>query len=426
MAADSTSTLRRLLERLQSSGIIPDAVPVLHEAAQQVASRLRAAVLEEVPAFSITGNPDVLPGLERHATAHMDEIQRLFAGGDVGDFVFVRSHAHRRAEQRFPLEGTLRALRCAERVLAGWLREGALAVRPGLDTAALSNIASFASTYFDTVGAIFTADYVFQTRMLAEAEGDRRTELLNLLLSGYDEADQRVAQILRRAGFLEQRQAYCVVVAQSVNPGEMENPARAQRIATAIVEALAATAIRSLAGMRNGLMTVVLSDKRRQSGWTAPQSNLAERVRSQLEILGPAVVVGISGDHPSTAFIPQALNEATVALDFADVARRIVRFADLPVRDLLVHHGLDYVQGAPPAWIAALAEADARAGGALLSTLRAVADADLNMQQAARLLGRHPNTVYVRLEKVREITGLDAQRYRDLTELLLAADCCAR
>jgi len=116
------------------------------------------------------------------------------------------------------------------------------------------------------------------------------------------------------------------------------------------------------------------------------------------------------------------LHEATIALDFASVTKRVVKFSDLPIRDLLLHRGRDYVQSAPPNWIAALVNADANAGGSLIQTLRAIADADMNVQKAARLLGKHPNTVYTRIERIKELTGLDGQRYHDLTELLLAAD----
>lgn len=390
---------------------------------RQASSALHEAVLAEVPAFSSSGNPEILPGLEHHGAEHIEEIRRLFAGGEIGGFEFIRTQAHRRAEQRFPLEGTLHAYRCGHRILSHWLREAALSTRPGNLEQAVSAVADFAIEYTNIISSVATAEYVAHTRMLAEAEGDRRTELLNILLSGYDESDGRVAQLLKRAGYLEQRQAYCVVVAQSTNSSEMDNPGRAQRIANAISAAMAATSIRTLAGIRNNLVTAVLTDKRRQSGWTAPQSNLAERIRPLLEVLGPAVLVGISTDHPSTSFIPKALHEATIAMDFANVAKRVVQFADLPIRDLLVHHGTDYMQSALPNWIAALVSADVKAQGTLIHTLRAFADADLNVQKAARILGRHPNTVYTRIERIRDLTGLDGQRYRDLTELLLAVDC---
>ena len=61
--------------------------------------------------------------------------------------------------------------------------------------------------------------------------------------------------------------------------------------------------------------------------------------------------------------------------------------------------------------------------GALAKSLRAYADADMNVIRAARLLRVHPNTLYARLQRVKILTGLNGQRYHDLIELLLAVDC---
>jgi hypothetical protein len=416
-------SLRHVLALLARIGVIPYVAVALDDSLQKAVSALREAVLAEIPAFSASGNPEILPRFNQHAGQHVQEIRRLFGGGEVGDFEFIRRHAHLRAEQRFPLEAMLHAYRCGHRILSPWLRDAAVATGPESLEKAVSAVADFAIEYTNTVSTITTSEYVSHTRRLAQAEGDLRTELLGTLLSGYDESDGRVARLLKRAGYLEQRPSYCVVVAQSVNASEMENHARAQRIVSALSEAVAATTIRTLTGIRNNLVTAVLSDRRRQSGWTAPQANLAERVRPMLLVLGPAVLVGISADHPSTSFLPKALHEATIALDFASVAKRVVQFSDLPIRGLLVHRGIDYVLSAPPNWVQILADADAKAAGTLTQTLRAVAEADMNIQKAARILGKHPNTVYTRIERIRDLTGLDGQRYHDLTELLLAADC---
>lgn len=415
--------LRHVLARLAGIGVIPHAAAALDHSLRSAGSGLRDAVLTEVPAFSASGNPEILPGLNQHAAEHVRELRRLFAGGEVSEFEFVRAHAHLRAEQRFPLEAMLHAYRCGHRILSHWLRDAAMATSPESLETAVSGIADFAIEYTNTVSTVAASEYVAHTRMLAEADGDLRTELLNILLSGYDESDGRVARLLKRAGYLEQRQSYCVVVAQSANPSEMENHARAQRIVNAISETVAATSIRALAGIRNNLVTVVLSDRRRQSGWTAPQADLAERIRPMLLVLGPAVLVGISADHPSTSFLPKALHEATIALDFASVTKRVVQFSGLPIRGLLVYRGTDLVRSAPPNWVAGLVNADAKAAGTLIQTLRAVADADLNVQKAGRQLGVHPNTIYARLGRIRDLTGLDGQRYHGLIELLLAADC---
>jgi hypothetical protein len=90
--------------------------------------------------------------------------------------------------------------------------------------------------------------------------------LLNILLGGFDEADIRSSRVVRRAGYLEQRQTYCIVVAQSSNPSEMEYPERVQRISKSIATALAEAPVRILTGLRNGILTAVISSSRRQSG----------------------------------------------------------------------------------------------------------------------------------------------------------------
>jgi DNA-binding PucR family transcriptional regulator len=89
----------------------------------------------------------------------------------------------------------------------------------------------------------------------------------------------------------------------------------------------------------------------------------------------------------------------------------------------MLHRAGDYVQSALPPWIADLFAADTKPRGALVQTLRSFADADMNVLEAARALGLHPNTIYARMQRINAITGRDCRRYHDLTELLLAADC---
>lgn len=429
-SADTSLSLRPLLDRLSELGVIPRATASLDKGLREVARRLRAAVVAEVPAFSASRNPDVLPDLERHTGEHIAELRRLMAGGSVGDFEFVRTHARSRAAQRFPLEATLHAYRCGHKVLAQWILDAAMTAaataprerRKGIEPIAPA-VADFAMEYTSAIGIVAAAEYVAHTRVLAEAEGDRRTELLGILISGYDEADARVARLLKRAGYLEQRLSFCVALAQSTDPLEMENPARAQRIVQAMTEAVTAMSVRALVGVRGNIVIAVFSDLRRTSGWTAPQANLADRIRPQLLTLGPAVLIGLSSDQPSTSFIPRGLHEATVALDFANVTERVVPFSELPIRRLLIHRGADYVHSAMPAWFAALRDADAKVNGTLVKTLRGLADADMNVQRAARELRVHANTIYARIERINDLTGLNAQHYHDLTHLLLAADC---
>ena len=416
-------TLTEALALLADAGVVPQVAASLRRGMRAAGESLRKTVIAEIPAFSVSANPQILPDLQRHAGEHLAEIARLLGGGKVSAFDFVRDHAQRRAEQRFPLEATLHAYRCGHKVLSRWMRDAALATAPRNVERVVTAMADFAIEYTNAISIVCAAEYVTRTRVLAETEGDRRTELLNILLSGYDESDGRVTRLLKGAGYLEQRLSFCVAQIRSTDPLEMENPARVQRIVESVTQAVTALPIRTLIGTREGLVTAVFSDTRRMSGWTAPQTQLAHRVQSALLVLGTAVLTGISTDQPSTSFIPVALREAAVALDFASVSKRVVRYCDLSIRRLLLHRAAGDLKSALPAWMTPLAEADVKARGTLIQTLRVLADADLNVQQAARALELHPNTVYARMQRINDLTGLDCRRYHDLTELLLAADC---
>ena len=314
--------------------------------------------------------------------------------------------------------------RCSHRILSSWIRDAATAVASSSAQVrrVVAAAADFAIEYTDAISTVATSEYVVHTRLLAEAEGDRRTELLNTLLSGYDESDSRTAQLLRQSGYLEQRQSFCVAVARSVDPREMENTARAQRMVEAFVQALRDSPVRSLIGIRDGLVTIVMAGTRRLSGWTAPQSLLAERVYPRLNQIGPAALIGLSNDAPSTSHIRRALNEARLALDFASVSNRVMPYSQIPFRQMVIRLARDNIQSVLPAWLKDLQAADQKARGSLTKTLRAYANANMNALQTAKQLSVHPNTIYSRMQRITDITGKNALGYHDLTELLLAID----
>lgn len=418
-------SLRSTLNALRKVGVVPTAANWFEAHIEEIRSELQSTVAAEIPAFQESGNPDIVPEQQAHADEHVAQIQRFLAGSTGGGLEFVRQHAARRAEQRFPLEATLHAYRCGHRVLSKWIREAALATA---DEAAsvgetLAAVADFSIEYTDSISTLATSEYVAQTRQLAEAEGDRRGELLGVLLGGYDEADGRVAKLLRQAGYLAQRQSFCVAVIQSVDPSEMEFPARVRRIIDSIEDLLQPFTGRSLIGVRDDQVVAVFSATRRISGWTVAQTKLSEQVQPFLLKLGNAVLVGVSTDVPSTSHIPKAMSEAQMAFEFADAANRVVGFSGIPIRRVLIRQAQDSIRPTLPQWSANYFAADDKARGALVATLRAYADADMNVLKAARLLKVHPNTIYSRMDRIADITGQNGLEYHSLTELLLTADC---
>ena len=423
MTVRDDTTLRGALARLESAAVVPAVAGRLATTADRVAESVYESVLDAAPAYAESGNPDVLPELKTHLHAHVAEVCRLLGGGLPGDFEFVRDHARRRAEQKFPLDAILQAYRVLHKSLSEWVRDAALEVAD--ESAQLRRVVAavtdFTIEYAGGVGTMLTSEYVYQTRRLAEADADRRSELLNMLLDGYDETDQAASRLLRRAGYLKQRQSYCVAMARSVDPREMESAARAQRMADSIADALATAPVRTIIGIRENHVFAVISATRRQSGWTAPRSTVAEMIYPELKKVGPAALIGLSNDVPSTSHIPRATNEARLALDFATVARRVMRYSRISLRQMILAQAQDSVRVSLPSWLDAFTGADRR--GNLAATLRAYADCDMNLLRTAKMLRIHPNTIYARMGKIEQVTGLDAQNFHALNELLLALDC---
>jgi DNA-binding PucR family transcriptional regulator len=417
-------SLRELRAQISHNPVAVAAIERLARGAAVLATQLQQAVLAEVPQFANSRNPDLLPDLVRHSKENLDEVIRLLRGGALGNLEFVQAQARSCAAKRFPLESMLHAYRTSFRVLSRWLRESvlAMATREGDAQQAVAAVAEFAMEYADAISTTFASVYASHSLLLAEVAGDQRSELLRVLLKGHDETDIRAARLLREAGFLDERQFFCVALAQSVDPTEMLNASRARRMADSIEQIVAQLGVRRLVDLHNNKVTMVFAAVSRDSGWTAPRRSLAQQIRTALSLVGNAALIGVSNDVPSTAHIPTAYREAATALELASVSQRVVQFSEIPLQRLVLHFAAQDFSRVLPAWAGAFYEADAKANGALIGTLRAYASVDMNILKSADLLAVHPNTVYARLQRIFDISGLQARSFNALSDLLIVCD----
>ncbi len=415
------SPLQNSLAALRRLGVSPAVAGCLAEKLQKTATELQASVVSEIEAFTESGNPDVLPQLQSHIDDHLAEIHRLLGGARVAQLDFVRRHAARLADQRFPLEAMLHAYRVGLRVIGQWLRVATVeTMESSNDT--VTAVTDFTIEYVNRVSTVATSEYVRRTRELSEREADRRSQLLSLLLEGYDESDGRVTKLLRDAGYLDQRQSFCIVLARSVDAREMHIPARANRLLVACRKTLGDAQLRTLLGFHEHRVVAIVSATRRLSGWTVPQTMLCGRLSESMLSLGNSILVGVSSDMASTAAIPKALREAEQALEVASPGQRVLSYSEIPLRKLLLHAARGKPRTALPEWAELLKRADDHSNGKLISTLRAYADSDMNVLRTAKSLNLHANTVYARMEKVRKLTLQEPLTFRGLDELLLAVD----
>jgi hypothetical protein len=422
------NALSEALQRIGRGAPVTAMIGRISSHAPEIAAQLKQSVLTEVPEYSKSRNPTLLPELARHGREHIEEILRLLRDGTVGRFEFVQEHARRRAEQRFPLEATLHAYRSGSKVLSRWLREAALAPKKSAKASqeAVTRVADFAMEYTDAISTAFAAAYSSHLLLLAEVAGDQRSQLLKILLDGNDEADVRAAKLLREAGFLEDRQIFCVALARSVDPTEMLDAPRARRLVDAIEQIVANLPVRRLIDVHLNKVTMVFAAVRRISGWTAPRTSLAKQIHETLDFVGNAALIGVSNDVASTSQIPTAYREAAAALELSSVGQRVVRFSEVSLQRLLLHFAAQDFPRVLPVWTNDFYKANEDAKGALIATLRAYADVDMNVLKAAHLLSVHPNTIYARLQRIADISGLDARSLHPLIDLLIVCDCNPR
>ncbi len=386
-----------------------------------ISARLQDSVITEVAAFSESSNPEILPLLQQHLFELTAEILELLRGRPLGEQEFVRDFARRAAEQYFPLEPMLHVYRVCTKTLLVELTAGLLKSGERNQAQIIQPITEFLLEFFDSISILAAEHHVDQSRLLADVASDQRSELLSILLGGYDESDRRVSRILRDAGYLDRRTAFCVVLVQPIDPAEMHNPARARRLADHIDRLLQKIPGKRLVDIHRNKVTIVFSHLRRLSGWNAPQAPLAHRVARELLKIGTSARTGVSNDVASTAQVPAAYRQAALAFEVSNVADRVVQFADIPLQQLLYHFAGEDFARVLPTWATSLYDADERARGQLSQTLQAFADADMNVLAAAKKLRVHANTVYARFNKIAKITGRDPRRFHSLNELLIVA-----
>ncbi len=153
--------------------------------------------------------------------------------------------------------------------------------------------------------------------------------------------------------------------------------------------------------------------------------DLAEQLQARLAPDLPEVVLAFGKEAASVAAWPRSLREAEQALRLGRrlLDTRILDFGDLGVYRLLV-----LLRESPELWefyretLAALDDYDhkQKPAGELLKTLEAFFTNLGNLARAAEALHVHRNTLLYRLERIKDISGLDLDNAEDRLAIWLA------
>jgi DNA-binding PucR family transcriptional regulator len=147
-----------------------------------------------------------------------------------------------------------------------------------------------------------------------------------------------------------------------------------------------------------------------------------EAAHDRLRREGTPLAMGISTVATGVAELPRACLEARTALESVTDGGGVVALPRLSPFDYLALRADDTARWLVDARLRTFLDEDRARGGVLTATVRAFADANLNLRLAAGRLQVHPNTAQYRLRRIEERTGRNPRRIADLLDLLVAIE----
>lgn len=243
-------------------------------------------------------------------------------------------------------------------------------------------------------GALVLAAELAHLRGLGQMELRLRGDLVDDLCSGTDEES---AHARAQAIGYDLHRPHAVVVVQG------RGKATGEALARAVERAAADLEIGSLVGRRSG--AVVLLALSPPGRWAELGEMLAGEFPSAV------VSVGVGGRCGSPGDFPRSVREAFVALGVRQASRQpagVTTYEGLGIYRILAggEHNAE-VEGFVREWLGALLDYDAAHGAELVKTLSTYLECGGNYDETADGLAIHRSTLRYRLQRIREVSGLD-------------------
>jgi hypothetical protein len=365
----------------------------------------------EIPDYARLNEETFVADVRRHVATHHEALVRSVALGralERDEMSFIRAPANRRIG-RIPLASFLRAFRTYMEVM--WDAVLATAVDERSKDSALA-AAGVVVRYID-LATTEAAEVYLEGERLQSAQGEGlRRDLVEDLLAGVAPAPGPKLATARAAGLVDGAQLVLVAAALMGEPGEDH---RLRTAASAIGRAFGA-AVEPLIVVRQREVLCIAPARSR------PRELVATLTRAQqrLDRDGIPLAIGVSAVVADICGLPDAYGEASAAVERLRPDGGVLALETLSAFDCLAMFGRDVAWRHTAPALRRFVSEDRADGSVLVTTLRAYADADFNVKQAAAQLFVHPNTARYRLAKIEERTGLDLRRFADVQEILIA------
>ena len=386
--------------------------PVL-ERVEALAEQGAAAIRAELPAYAAQGeqfHADVLDQVRRNYTSVLTALieGRALTADDVA---YQRAAAMRRARAGVALEDYLRGYRVGHQVMWEAIVESAR-VGPAEEHLTVG-FASQLLRHVDYAATNAAQSYVeFRQYGLADADRERR-DLLEHLLEGRLPEQGPLAAASQRYGLGATTPALVAVAVSCGSAGD-----DAPTLASASLAHAGLQEATSLVVIRQSEIVAVMALGRDHD----PDEVIVrvEAAQKRLCASGTPMAIGVSTIAAGAGDLPQAYQEASVAVRFVGADGGVAALSRLsPFEYMALTVDATARRMVDPGLLEFLRE-DRSRGGVLVATVRAYAETDMRLKETATRLFVHPNTAKYRLNRIEELTGLDPRGFTDLHALLVA------
>lgn len=417
--------LRQWHDQFKKDPLASRVVTSLRDRASEIWQHTFKMLQEESPEYRNAVDDE----FAKESKAHCGELLQSIVGIPSGrvrksesdPFDFVRTHAEWRAQRQVPLIASLHAYRLAHRTYSE-ISQAELSRHdePAEVVRSLTMLSNFWIQLFDHVGAVLAEAHAVEEGLIVAQSTPSYGALIDGLLRGIFPSDPEGHKLCTRCGIRHGAPLAVAVArpypAESGKPMDFEVTLRS--FVRLIEQVLPPATFGRLVDIRNGEVVVIAcreSEVARPLLKALQQSGLSKPTGK-----GFSAHVGVSLDVGDPTHLPRALDEARMALDFADPTKPLMHFAAIDLSEFLVRRADRAAIRLLPDWAMDIQEQGCDRMTDFTQTIRVFADCSFNVKRTARRLGVHTNTVYFRLNKIKELTGVDPRTFSGMTSVLTA------
>jgi sugar diacid utilization regulator len=256
-------------------------------------------------------------------------------------------------------------------------------------------------------------------RVVAAAARQVRDDLVEGLLLGSGRDDGEVARWARHLGYDPSLEHRVLAVALDASARPEDAAAASERAAAAVEQFFTFRLAGAITSIRADEVVILMPERLAPGAEGTEASRLAASCLARMREAFPdtAITIGIGGACRDPGEIARSYAQARRTIDaLLRLGRRgqVVAFEDLGIHRLLLQvPDLAELRSFASEVLGKLSAADRQRGSELLATLACYFRENNSPQRTARSMHVHPNTVSYRIRRIREITGLQLDAYRD-------------